>query len=132
MKETVVPANKAIVPSGKLVRIAEIKQFDYEQWGKHIANANTLPSTDGSFAFNANGVINTILHVNKYLPLAHKTTQKRNSNHAFLVCDEVYAKDILINITNWYRKPENDVYASLFNIFPRPLQVYRKYSEQTN
>lgn len=132
MKETTIPANEvALVPSGKLVRIAEIKQHDYEHWGKHIANGNVIDVFDEAthakvFAYNENGVINTILHLNKHLPKAHKTSNKKE-NYAFLVCDEVYAKQVAINIIKYYA--ENPDNVMLFNVFPHYLPAYKKYKE---
>jgi len=125
MNEKTYPANEVhiIVPSGKLVRIAEISQHDYEHWGKHIANGNVVDAEE--FSYNEDGVINTILHLNKHLPKAHKTSRYKNERHAFLVCDEVYAKQVVVNIAEWYAK--NPDAAMMFNVFKHYQPVYKKY-----
>jgi hypothetical protein len=130
MNETTNTNEVHIVPSGKLVYIAEISQHDYEHWGKHIANGNVIDVFDKEtqekiFAYNENGVINTIKHLNKHLPKAHKTSKRKHEKHAFLVCDEAFAKQIVINIANFYAVNSDNV--MIFNVFRHYQPAYKKY-----
>lgn len=130
----------------KIVYIAEISYSNFINFGKHICDGTYIKAFDtekfasieaprqaGELLFGINDNVPTqcTIHLNEFLPKAHKTSEPTKHKSCFVACFEQDAKIILPRIMAYMYDIDNKG-VNMFRLLKTPTRAaYRKYEVLT-